>query len=406
MNIDNPVLTRVIQEQGTPLYYYDKEVIKRQLDLLHQGKPDNLEIFYAVKGNSNLSILKFFNAQQIGVEIASGGELYLAQQAGFTKDRIIYTGPAKTDKELEEALGINAIHIESLHEGIRLNSICEKRQMRQKVLVRINALFEVKTKVQLSGCPSPFGISEEEIMEVLPRILSLPHLDFEGIHVYNASGILDYQLLLQNVKNVFELVQKLEQQLNVQIPIIDFGGGLGIDYSDKNQHVDTKAFYIGMQQLIDQYHFGNRQLIMEIARFLVAESGCYITQIIDKKYSRGEVFLITDGGIQHFMRVALFGDNHSMKVIATQPTTTREIVNVTGSLCTSIDVMAKKVCLPKVEIGDFLIIEKAGCYGLNAGINHFLSHEMPVEILANNQEYEVIRSRGNYKDLLLNMPEG
>jgi len=398
------LLQDILNNVPTPFYLYNQDILDRQIKRLRQQKPDNLKIYYAMKGNSNIHILKYFKTKGLGTEIASGGELYLAKQAGFKGKDIIFTGPGKTNKELGEAVdfGIKTIHVESLNEAIRLDKICEEAKRTQPILLRINAKFEVKTKVQLSGIASPFGISEEDIYEVLPEILKLKNLNFQGIHVYNASGILDYNLLLQNIKNVFKLVQQLEANLQINIPLIDFGGGLGIDYSDNNEHVDIEAFYDGMKRLIKEFEFENRKLIMEIARFLVAESGTYINRVIDKKQSRGVNFLITDGGIQHFMRTALFGENHSADLVQMKPNAKKEKVNVTGSLCTSIDVLLKEVELPLAEPGDFLLIKKAGCYSLNAGMNHFLSHEMPAEIMITGNTYKYIRKRGKYEDLLIN----
>lgn len=388
----------------TPFYLYDQKIIERQLGILSTGKPNNLEIFYAMKGNSNLSILRFFKDQGIGTEIASGGELFLAKQAGFKPSDIIFTGPSKSETELEEAVraGIRTIHIESLTEAKRLNAICTRLDQKQDILIRINAKFEVKTKVQLSGIPGPFGIMEEDIPELLPEILKLEKLGFKGIHVYNASGILDHTLLLQNMYNVFVLVRDLEQRFSISIPVIDFGGGLGIDYSDRDQPVNITAFYKGMEELIHRFGFEDRAFIMEIARFLIAESGTYITRVTDKKYSRGSVFLITDGGIQHFMRTVLFGENHSAVLIQNTYSAEKEIVTVTGNLCTSIDVLLKEVELPKAEIGDWILIRKAGCYSLNGAINHFLSHEMPAEVLIAENKLNLIRARSSYDDLLLN----
>ncbi len=394
------------QEVGTPFYLYDKAVIRRQWEALHENKPAQLRVFYAVKGNPTLAILRIFRALGAGVEIASGGELFLALKAGFSPEDIIFTGPAKTDAELEFAVqtGIRTIHLESLREAERLHLICTRLEKRQAVLVRINSSMEVKTQVQLSGCPSPFGISEEDVEDILPAILQLSKLDFKGIHVYNASGILDYRLLLKNVEHVFELVTSLEKTLEIDIPVIDFGGGLGVDYSDRDQHVDVPSFYRGFDALMHEYGFQNRHFILEIARYLMASSGSYITKVLDKKMSRGTLFLITDGGIHHFMRKALFDSNHSAEVLQSTISYQKETVHVTGCLCTSIDRLLTEVALPKASIGDYIRIKKAGCYSLSAAINHFLSHEMPAEILLEGKDWKIIRSRGKHGDLLINQP--
>ncbi len=394
----------IAQKTGTPFYLYDTSIIRRQWDTLHTGKPERLKVYYAIKGNPSIEILRYFKKLGAGVEIASGGELFLALKAGFSPEDILFTGPGKTDAELEFAVqtGIKSIHVESIHEARRLQSICYRLDKQQSILVRINARMEADTQVRFSGYPSPFGISEEDILQTLPEILRLSRLSFQGIHVYNASGILDYRLLIDNVIYVFDLILKLEKALGIHIPVIDFGGGLGVDYSDANKQVDVPSFYEGFRQLIGDYGFQDRNFVLEIARYLMAESGSYITSILDKKYSRGKHFLIVDGGIHHFMRTALFGTNHSARILRPHPAEEEEIVQVTGCLCTSIDHLLKDVLLPKADIGDYLLIRKTGCYSLSAAMNHFLSHEMPAEVLLEHGKWWVIRQRGQYEDLLLN----
>lgn len=390
----------------TPVYCYSQKSIQQQISLLVSNKPKNLEIFYAMKGNSAMAILQIFKQQGFGTEIASGGELFLAQKAGFPPEKILYTGPAKTDEELEEcvALGIKTIHIESVEEGRRLNDICKRIGKKQSILVRMNANFEVHgNSTQLSGCASPFGISEEDFFKALETIVAFEYLHFEGLHVYNASGVLEVAPLLQNIENVFSLVQVLEQQFpTVYCQYIDFGGGLGIDYSESDTNIDVIAFYKGMNEKIEKFGFESRNLIMEISRFLVAESGFYITKILDIKHSRGKNFYICDGGIHHFMRTALFGYNHPVSLIQKNPTKDTQKATITGSLCTGIDVLASDVMLPKACIGDWVVIHKAGCYALSAAMNHFLSHQMPAEILESEGQWRYIRTTGKHEDLLLN----
>lgn len=390
----------------TPVYIYETEIIDRQIDILMDQKPSNLEIFYAMKGNSAMAILEIFQKKGFSTEIASGGELFLAQKAGFDLQKIIYTGPSKSNEELEKSvqLGIKAIHVESINEAIRLNKICEQLNKTQNILVRINANFEVHTySTQLSGCASPFGISEEDFFDALPKILELKNLNFQGIHVYNASGILEVEPLLTNVQNVFELVQKLEKEFpQIKCSHIDFGGGLGIDYSGKEKNLDVQAFYTGMQEKINTFGFEDRHFIMEIARYLVAECGFYCTSIRDIKHSRGTTYYITNGGIHHYMTGRHFDRNHPISVLRKNENNQTETVNITGTLCTGIDYMAREVEVPKCELEDIICIEKTGCYGLSAGMAHFLSHRLPQEILVTKENWKEIRSRGTHEDLLLN----
>ena len=418
--MNNKYIQKILEsgEVKTPAYFYNEESIEKQMEILNAGKPKNFEIFYAMKGNSNPFIIEFFKKNGFGTEIASGGELFLAKKVGFTGNQIIYTGPSKSDEELKEAVkfGLKTIHVESVNEAIRLNTICEELGVIQNILVRVNANFEVHTtSTQLSGCASPFGITEEVLLEELPKIFALKNIHFQGVHVYNASGILDYKLLLQNVQNVFEMVNKIESLFpSEKCEYIDFGGGLGIDYtnhSEKSNNCDIPAFYAGVNEKVKNFNFEDRKLIMEISRFLVAESGTYVTQIRDIKHSRGTDFYICDGGINHFMTTRHFSRNHPISVIRKSETMNnantmaekKYPINITGPLCTGIDYIAQNVEIEALEIGEYVCIEKTGCYGLNAGIHAFLSHRMPVEILFNKENWKIIRERGKREDLLLNI---
>lgn len=393
---------------SAPVYVYDQKILERQMDVLNDGRPENLEIYYAMKANSNAALLKIFQKKGFGTEIASGGELFLAQTAGFDPKKILYTGPTKLDSELEESVrfGIKTIHVESFNEAIRLDAICEKLEKKQDILVRVNPEMAVKIKVQLSGKPSPFGISEEDLHDYLPQILELKNINFKGIHVYNASGNLSSELLAKNVENVFHLVQEIEEKYKEKCEYIDFGGGFGIDYSGEGKNINVQKFYKAVKKLVTEFRYENRKLIMEIGRFFIAECGNYVAKIIDKKVSRGKTFLLVDGGIHHLDRPGRF-EWHPVSVIRRcqpwlTPTEKKETVNITGSLCTNIDVLAEGVELPKCEISDYIVVENAGAYALNASINHFLSHEMPTEVLVNGEDFQVIRKKGRHEDLLLN----
>lgn len=397
------------QKVETPAYFYDEGIINRQIEKLLLNKPTNFNIYYAMKGNSNPFIVEYLKNKGFGVEIASSGELFIAQRVGYKGEHILFTGPSKSDEELEESVqySIKTVHIESIDEAIRLDKICKRLGKVQDVLVRVNANFEVHTySTQLSGCPSPFGISEESIFEKLPKILSLKNIRFQGIHVYNASGILDYKILLQNVDNVFHLVQKIEEKFSQTIcSIIDFGGGFGVDYSKKDDFdgVSVQSFYSGVQEKIEKFGFKERELIMEISRFFVAESGYYAVSIQDIKDSRGIRYYITNGGVHHYMTGRHFERNHPISTIRKYKKNMSEKVNITGKLCTGIDYLAQDINIEVCERGDILIIEKTGAYGINAGISHFLSHQMPPEILISNNSWKIIRERGSHNDLFLNI---
>lgn len=391
---------------STPCYLYNEHSIRLQAETLKQEIKKNnlqLEVYYAMKANPNIAIINILKEEGFGLDIASGGELFAAQHVGVAGKDIIYTGPSKSDAELEEAVqaGIATIHVESLHEARRLNTICTRLGVIQDILVRVNATYEIHgVKVSLSGNSTQFGIMQEVLPETIEQLKQFEHVNIIGLHVYNASGVLDYKALLQNVKNVFDLIQELESNdPDIEYKQIDFGGGFGVDYNG-NQEFDVAGFMQGTKALVDEYAFGERILKMEIGRYLVADAGDYITTIRDIKESRGVTFLITDGGVHHQLRPALVGSNHPTDVIQQTEKRGRALYRVSGVLCTNLDVISKDVELPVATIGDFVVIRKSGAYSWTESMQFFLSHPMPPEYLLSNGMIRTIRERGTYADFL------
>ncbi|OIO54053.1 MAG: hypothetical protein AUJ55_12765 [Proteobacteria bacterium CG1_02_64_396] len=373
-------------------YLYDLAAITAKVEALRATLPRQVHVYYAMKANPHVGIVAHMKRLGVeGIEIASSGEMSGALTA-FSGPEIIFTGPGKSPEELHAALqaGMEQIHVESLMEAWRLSRIAGALGRTVKVLVRINPAFHIdEAQTRMGGDSMKFGIDEEQIEQLLPAILQLPHLEVVGFHVFAASGVLDYRLLLKNAELVFELVRRLEARFERSFPVIDLGGGIGVDYLGQGQHFDLAAFGRGLSDLLASEGLADRKLIFELGRFLVGDCGFFVTEILDIKTSRGVKQVVCAGGTNHFRRPAALKINHPVTILhrdgIERPqgvvAVDQEKVYIGGPLCTSADKLALDLYLEHAEIGDLAVFELAGAYGLSMSATPFLSHPLPEEIL-------------------------
>lgn len=392
--IENTIRELAHHDKTLNAYLYHLAPMHKKINLLKNIMPAGLEVFYAMKANPHPAFLQAaLTANVTGIEIASLGEANKAIAAGFSPTQLIFTGPGKSMEELTWCVenNIRTIHIESLVEAFRIQHICESQDKKQDILLRINANFDIHdAQTTFSGGSKKFGIDEEQLDVALPQILALKHLNFRGLHVYAASGVLDVGDLLHNCQLVFDLTQRIEQNYaGVSCDIIDFGGGFGVDYLEEGVDFDPQAYADGLQRMINQYGFAGRHFVLELGRWLAADCGWFCSEIIDIKTSRGKKQVVCAGGINHFRRPAALTINHPMgivqlhktKLFAAQESIAQEKVYFGGPLCTSADKLANDVYIEKANVGDIAVFGLAGAYGLSMSNNGFLSHALPEEVV-------------------------
>jgi len=375
-------------------YVYDTTPMGEKIVHLNKIMPTGVEVFYAMKANPHPAFLQTARAAGAkGIEIASLGEAEKAVAAGFAAQQLIYTGPGKSPEELYWGVshGIRTIHIESLTEAHRLHTICTELGRTQDILLRINADFDIhEAQTTFSGGSKKFGIDEEKLAGVLPQLLALDQLNFRGLHVYAASGVLKVDDLLKNCELVFAMARHIEaKHPGTRCDTIDFGGGFGVDYLEEGRNFDPQAYADGLTALIKQYDFGERTFFLELGRYLAADCGWFCTEILDIKDSRGKKQVICAGGINHFRRPAALAINHPMAIIRTgreklfpaQEQVRDEAVYFGGPLCTGADKLANNVYMHAVDVGDIAIFGLAGAYGLTMSNVEFLSHQRAPEIV-------------------------
>ena len=384
-----PLSTLAARVGQTPFYAYDRQLISARVSALRAILPDTIHLHYAIKANSMPAVVQHLSAITDGLDVASLGEMKIALDTGVSPGNISFAGPGKTDKELTAAVAAGVIiNMESEGEMERVANIGNALSIRPRVSIRVNPDFELKTSgMKMGGGPKPFGIDAERVPEVLRRIGSL-ELDFRGFHIFSGSQNLRPEALIEAQTKTFELAWRLSEHAPSPIEWLNIGGGFGIPYFPGEKALDLAPVAENLQTLLNNYapRLPEAEIVIELGRYLVGEAGIYVCEVIDKKVSRGETFVVTNGGLHHHLAASgNFGQvirkNYPVCVGNRVSSGTTEVVSIVGPLCTPLDILAGKVELPVMEIGDLVVIYQSGAYGLNASPQDFLSHPHTVEVL-------------------------
>ena len=393
---------------GTPLFIYDASVIRGQIRKLKEALPDGFGIAYSVKANSNAAILAIFLQENCPLEIASIGEYQRARNAGCNPKNILFAGPGKTPTELSEVLsqGIGEIHAESFLELERIQQISSELNLTAKVAVRVNPTSEAQGgALRMGGQPAAFGIDEEQLPEALSFIKAHSELEFRGIHLFSGTQILDHQILADQYQKGIEIALKASEFISEPIHTLDFGGGLGIPYFEQENPLDLQALKQSLNNVFENVRanpaLADTQFLVEPGRFLVGESGIYVTRINDLKASRGKQFAIMDGGMHHHLAASgnlgqVIKRNYPFLVLNKLNAEPLDTVELVGPLCTPLDTLGRNATLPPLEVGDLIGIFQSGAYARAASPLGFLSHPVPPEILIDGGKAKQISERAHY----------
>jgi len=388
------LLALAARRYGTPLYLYDFDVIERQAERLRRALGPRFELAYAVKANPSLGVLAFLSNLGLSSDVASKGELLAARRAGCPPSKILATGPAKSDADLEALVRarVSQIHVEGEWELQRLERIGRRLRRRVTVGLRLNPPWGIAEKRVIIGGPGTkkFGFDLSSAREILRVKERFPHLNICGFQVFNASNVLDAELLVENARRVLALALSLSKKYAVPLRSVDFGGGFGIPYEDGERPLDLGILRKGLAALAHgaalEPRLAGTRLVFEPGRFLVAESGTYVVKVLGTKRSRGVAYVLVDGGIHHFLRPVLIGSPHRVRLVPAKggghprPSFhSQKSLILAGPLCTSLDILHPAARLPLPVRGDLLAFENAGAYGYTESMPLFLSHEWPAE---------------------------
>lgn len=373
----------------TPFYAYDRSLMQARVHELRQVLPAGVKLHYAMKANPMPALVGFMAGLVDGIDVASAGELKVALDAGANPLEVSFAGPGKRDAELRQAVASGVlINVESFREVVALEAISRELGLPARVAVRVNPDFELKgSGMKMGGGPKQFGVDVEQIPELLARIAQAG-LAFEGFHLFAGSQNLRPEAICEAQQKSYELALRLAQHAPSPVRFLNLGGGFGIPYFPGEQRLDLTTIGANLAEIVQRAmtELPEASFVIELGRYLVGEAGVYVTRIVDRKISRGQVFLVADGGLHHHLSASgNFGQvvrkNYPVTIGNKVDSPNREAASVVGPLCTPLDLLADKMLLPIAQEGDLVVVFQSGAYGASASPQSFLGHPACLEVL-------------------------
>lgn len=374
-------------KRGTSVYIYNLGMITQNVNNIKKYF-DGWNILYSMKANPNIDILKRIFQLGVGIDAASKNEVLLAKKVGFEKEKIFYSSPGKTYRDLEECHDKCTIIVDSMNEILRLSKIGKLQDKKIKVGVRVNITNDYMTGNAfevMGGVTSKFGISIEEFKNATEIYSDHPNIEIIGLHVYFGSQILNKDILVNNLILIAEFANLFCKEIKLEF--VNFGGGFGIPYKYNDEKLDIQ--YIGKNEKL-KYAIGNLQrngirCNLELGRYLVGNAGIYITSVEDIKVSYDKKYVILASGFNGFFRPIFTKEFHIIEKCDSK-IDEYESITLVGNLCTPMDQYYEDIVFPKLDIGDWIWFHNAGAYGYTMCLLEFISHDKPLEIIISGDE--------------------
>lgn len=373
----------------TPFYAYDRGALRQRVAELRQALPRQVKLHYAMKANPMPAVVGFMAGLVDGIDVASAGELKVALDAGADPAEVSFAGPGKTEAELRRAVASRVlINLESAREVQLLAGITQRLGLPARVAVRVNPDFELKgSGMKMGGGPKQFGVDVEQLPALMADIRAAG-LGFEGFHLFAGSQNLRAESICDAQQQSYALALRLAEIAPAPVQFLNLGGGFGIPYFPGEQRLDLAPIGDNLAGLVERAarELPQASLVIELGRYLVGEAGVYVARVLDRKISRGQVFLVTDGGLHHHLSAS---GNFGQVVRKNYPVTignrlgeeAREAASVVGPLCTPLDLLADRMQLAVAREGDLAVVFQSGAYGASASPQNFLGHPGCVEVL-------------------------
>ena len=384
-----PISVLATQVGQTPFYAYDRGLLAARAAQLRQALPAGVKLHYAMKANPMPALVALMARLVDGIDVASAGELKVALDAGADAAEVSFAGPGKRDIELHQAVAAGVlVNVESTRELPVLAQASQALGLPARVAVRVNPDFELKgSGMKMGGGSKQFGVDAEAVPALLSQIGKL-QLQFEGFHLFAGSQNLRAESICEAQRLSYELARQLAGHAPAPVRFLNLGGGFGIPYFPGEQRLDLQPIGDNLAALQERARteLPEASLVIELGRYLVGEAGVYVTRVVDRKVSRGQVYLVCDGGLNHHLSASgNFGQvlrkNYPATIGNRAGNTTRETASAVGPLCTPLDLLADRMELPVAQAGDLLVIFQSGAYGASASPQGFLGHPVYAEVL-------------------------
>ncbi len=398
--VENVKVEDIVKDVGTPLYIYSRQHFTEQFEKFDRAFSRKHIISFAIKANSNLSVIKTFAELGSGADIVSKGELFRALKAGVDPKKIVFSGVAKTDDEIEYALknDIMMINLESKDELYAVNRIAEKLGTKGRIAFRVNPEVDPKTHPYISTGlkKNKFGIPYEETLDAYIEADKLDNIEIYGIQFHIGSQLLDSTPIYDASIKVADIIKQLSKK-GIEIKAIDVGGGLGIVYNKKTDNPASVETYIKQVEKAFK-DFPNAILVCEPGRFLVGNGGIMVTKVVYHKTNGKKNFMIVDAGMNDLLRPSLYGAYHEIQPVEIK-NKPRIMCDIVGPICETGDFLARDYEIEDVENGKYLSVFSAGAYGFTMSSN-YNSRPKACEIMVNGNSYKTVRKRESLEDLI------
>ncbi|MGY0652343.1 pyridoxal-dependent decarboxylase, exosortase A system-associated [Luteimonas sp. A537] len=381
-------LSRVVAEVGrTPCYLYDRGRIADRMHALRAALPDSVRVHYAMKANPMPALVGHMARLADGIDVASAGELRVALDAGADPVQVSFAGPGKSDAELAQAQAAGVlVNVESFREIDILARAAAATGTPARVALRVNLPFELKASgMKMTGGARQFGIDAEEVPAAL-RAIAAAGLAFEGFHMFAGSQNLRHAAIVEAQSRSYDLAMEWAGLLPAPLRSLNLGGGFGIPYAANESVLDVGPVAENLAGLAARLRDDapGAHLVIELGRYLVGDSGLYVSRVVDRKISRGQVFLVVDGGMHHHLAASgNFGQvmRRNYPVAVNGRPGAFETASVVGPLCTPLDLLGDRMELGVAEPGDLVVVFQSGAYGRSASPRDFLGHPDAAEAL-------------------------
>ncbi len=390
LQVGGIALNRLAQRVGsTPFYAYDRSLLSRRVAELRSHLPPALNLHYSIKANPMPALVQHMAGLVDGLDVASGGELSVALDTGMDPARISFAGPCKSQAELARALAAGVcVNVESERELRLLAQLSQEQGVAARVVMRINPDFELRSSgMKMGGGAKQFGIDAEQAPAML-ALAATSGIAVRGFQIFSGSQSLKADAIMEAQTRTIELALRLAAGAPHPVTELNIGGGFGIPYFPGEAALDLAPVGAHLAQLLAQAQAAipGVRVAIELGRYLVGEAGIYVARVIERKVSRGEVFLITDGGLHHHLAASgNFGQvirkNYPVAVGNRMAPAASGPASVVGPLCTPLDLLADKMELAHAREGDLIVVFQSGAYGLSASPAGFLSHPGAAEVL-------------------------
>lgn len=395
----------IADEYGTPVFVIDENRIRdnyqRFYNAFSKYYPD-FKVFYACKANTNLAVLKILEDEGCCIDAVSPGEVYISRKMGFPGDRILFTGNNITNDELKYVLDQGAVlNIDSVSALKRLAEIIEPNGL--KISFRVNPMVGAghHDHCITGGVMSKFGIMDSEAVEVYKLAKELGFNPI-GMHSHIGSGILDPEPFKLAIESTMDIAGKVHKEAGIDFEFVDFGGGVGIPYTQEENTVDIDRFAKENVELfkekLAEYDMGNPTMYLEPGRYLVGDASVLLVRVNSVKESYRK-FIGVDAGFNTLLRPAMYDSYHHIVVANNMNAPVKEEIDIAGNVCESGDLFARDRPMPEIKEGDLLGILNAGAYGFTMSSN-YNSRPLTPEVLVENGNCHLVREKETFDDLM------